>query len=221
MARRSSVAAAAATVISLLGDLRLGLEARDVPMGAQTGDPIGLEAMAAGGRPPLAIENAGDHRVGIEGRQPAHEVQGLFIGSNGCGPRARQRRVDIGQRAALPAQCEVGRRLVTVNREDHFLDERRKSSLRSRGVVVGASQTMARSAPRASRRSRSSWPRTRGRCSRRRASSSFAASRSVRRCSHSRSSPRATSRLSGRPPCNDARRGWLHSSRVRRPAAIA
>jgi hypothetical protein len=25
----------------------------------------------------------------------------------------------------------------------------------------------------------------------------------------------------GRPPCNDARRGWLHSSRVRRPVAIA
>src|SRR5208283_2092395 len=31
--------------------------------------------------------------------------------------------VEIGQRAALPAQCEVGRRLVAINREDHFLDE--------------------------------------------------------------------------------------------------
>ena len=67
------------------GDLRLGLETRDAPMGTQTGDPIGLEAMAAGRRPPLAIENAGDHRVRIEGRQPAHEVQGLFISSNCCG----------------------------------------------------------------------------------------------------------------------------------------
>ena len=66
------------------GDLRLGLETRDAPVGAQSGDPIGLEAMAAGGRPPLAIENAGDHRVRVEGRQAAHEVQRSFISSNCC-----------------------------------------------------------------------------------------------------------------------------------------
>ena len=45
---------------------------------------IGLAAMAAGGRPPLAIENAGDHRVRVEGRQAAHEVQRSFISSNCC-----------------------------------------------------------------------------------------------------------------------------------------
>src|SRR5580700_8751185 len=71
------------------------------------------------------------------------------------------------------------------------------SSFLSRGVVVVAAHTAARSGPSAHKRECSSIESTRGRSCSRRASSALAVSSDVRLSSHSRSRPRATSRLSG------------------------
>src|SRR6516164_1355856 len=73
----------------------------------------------------------------------------------------------------------------------------RSSSFLSRGVVVGAFQTAARSGPSASRRLRSACEITRGPSFSRRSSSILAVSSARKRSSQSRSRPRATSRLSG------------------------
>jgi RNA-directed DNA polymerase len=55
------------TVYGLFGRL----EARDFPVSAQAGDPVGGERQAGGGLAPLAVEDAGDDGVGIMGRQTA------------------------------------------------------------------------------------------------------------------------------------------------------
>ena len=62
------------------------LEAGDIPVPTQTGDADRLEAMAIRRGAPLAIEDAGDHGVGLEGRQPAYERDRILIGSYGGRP---------------------------------------------------------------------------------------------------------------------------------------
>src|SRR3984885_1566483 len=57
------------------------LEAGDIPMAAQIADAARLEAVAICRGAPLAIEDAGDHGIGIEGRQPAHERDRILIGA--------------------------------------------------------------------------------------------------------------------------------------------
>lgn len=107
-----------------LRDLRLLLEAGDAPMGPQGCDAIGLESVAASRRSSLSIENARDHSIRVERGETTHEVQRVLVGSDRCGSRARQRHIDIGQCAALPAYRQMGRRFVAIDRENHLLDER-------------------------------------------------------------------------------------------------
>ena len=127
--------------------------------------------------------------------------------------------MQIDQRAALPAQGERGHRLVTVDREDHLLDEELAEAPCGRGVRSSAHPRPWRgSAPRAQQAitllltedMRGVAPGGgRVRPSRPQGPPELLPSRA-----------RARGRRAGcpgRPPCNDARRGWLHSSRARRP----
>src|SRR5271169_538240 len=80
--------------------------------------------MAICGGAPLAIEDAGDHGIGIEGRQAAHERDRILIGAYRGRPRARQRQINLSERAALPAQGEARRGLVALDLDNDFLEQR-------------------------------------------------------------------------------------------------
>ena len=160
---------------------------------------LALEAMAVGRPASLPIEDAGDHGVGIMDGQPAHERDRVLIGAYRGRPRARQGQIDLGQRAAFPAQRQVGCGLVALDLDDHLFEQGAQQLLpvawRGRGRGC---QTAARSGPSASRRSRSSCgEHARALPVRGEPARLLAASSALRRSSHSRSRPRATSRLSG------------------------
>ena len=93
-------------------------------MAAQIADAARLEAMAICRGAPLAIEDAGDHGIGIEGRQPAQERDRILIGAYRGRPRARQRQINLSERAALPAQGEARRGIVALDLDNDFLEQR-------------------------------------------------------------------------------------------------
>src|SRR5437764_4744204 len=126
--------------------------------------------------PLLPIEDASDHTIGVMGGEPAQQCDRVLVGAYGGRPRARQSEVDLVERAALPAQREVGRRLSRSTLIVTSSMRVRSSSFLSRGVVVGAFQTAARSGPIARRRSRSACGITRGLSFSRRSSSILAIS---------------------------------------------
>src|SRR5258708_1726407 len=106
-----------------LGGGRPGLEARDVPVATQIADTARLEAMAVYRGAPLALEDAGNHGVWIMDGQPADECDRVLIGAYRGRPRARQREIDLVERAALPAQREVGCSLVALDLYDDLLEQ--------------------------------------------------------------------------------------------------
>src|SRR3982075_2738441 len=111
-------------------------EARNLPVRPQAANTIALEAMTARRPAALPIEDAGDHSVGVVDCQAAHERDRVLIGAHGCWPRARQAQVDFGQCTALPAQREVGCRLIALDLDNHLSISVPNSSFLSRGVVV-------------------------------------------------------------------------------------
>src|SRR5260370_22602085 len=73
--------------------------------------------------PLLPIEDAGDHTIGVMGREPAQQRDRVLVGADGGWPRARQWEADLVKRAALPAQREMGGRLVALDLHRDVFDE--------------------------------------------------------------------------------------------------
>src|SRR5499433_2984994 len=73
--------------------------------------------------PPVPIEDAGDHTVGVMGHELAQQRDRVLVGADGGRPRARQSEVDLVERAALPAQREMGGRLVAIDLDCDVFDE--------------------------------------------------------------------------------------------------
>jgi hypothetical protein len=105
------------------------LEAGNTPVAAQIADAAGDEAMTICRATPLPIENAGDYAVGVMDREPAHQCDRVLISADGGRPRARQGEIDLAERAALPAQREMGRGLVALDLDDDFFEERAQQLL--------------------------------------------------------------------------------------------
>ena len=63
----------------------------------------------------LAIEDAGDHGIRIEGRQPAHERDRILVGAYRGRQRARERQINLSERAAPAAQGEARRGPVALD----------------------------------------------------------------------------------------------------------
>src|SRR2546423_14174237 len=55
--------------------------------------------------------------------EPAHQRDRVLVGADGGRPRARQSEVDLVERAALPAQREVGGRLIAIDLDRDVFDE--------------------------------------------------------------------------------------------------
>ena len=141
-----------------IDSIRSGRSGRngDLPVPTEIADAARPEAMAICRGAPWRLRDAGDHGIGIKGSQPADERDRILIGAFVAG-RGAAAPINLSERAALPAQGEARRGLVALDFDNDFLEQRPHSSFRSRGVVVAACQTAARSAPSASRRPRSSW----------------------------------------------------------------
>src|SRR5499427_9269572 len=99
------------------------LEARNAPVAAQVADATGGEAMTICRGPSLPIEGASDHTIGVMGREPAQQRDRVLVGADGGRRRARQSEVDRVERAALPAQREMGGRLVAIDLDCDVFDE--------------------------------------------------------------------------------------------------
>ncbi|HVA06433.1 MAG TPA: reverse transcriptase domain-containing protein, partial [Acidimicrobiales bacterium] len=56
--------------------------AGDLPRGAQAGDATAGEALAGGGAPSLAVQDAGDRRVVVVDSEPPHERNGVLVGAD-------------------------------------------------------------------------------------------------------------------------------------------
>src|SRR6516164_6231721 len=106
-----------------LGRTGRRLEAGNTPVAAQVADAAGGEAMTISRGPLLPIEDAGDHTIGVMGGEPAQQRDRVLVGADGGRPRARQSEVDLIERAALPAECEVGGRLVAIDLDRDVFDE--------------------------------------------------------------------------------------------------
>src|SRR5258708_35804258 len=115
------------------------LKAWNIPVTTQVADAARLEAMTVCRGAALAIEDAGDHAVGVMKGETADERDRVLVGADGGRPRARERQVDLVERAAFPAQREVRGSLVTLDLDDDLLDQRLQQLLpvarrRRRGV---------------------------------------------------------------------------------------
>lgn len=62
----------------------------------------------------LAVEDARDLRVGVEGGEPADQVDGVLVGAEPARGRAAEGDCQLGDRAAFPAQDEIGAAVLGV-----------------------------------------------------------------------------------------------------------
>ena len=84
-----------------------GLVAGDLPVVPQRLDPTGGERQSAGCRALLAVEDSGDGGVGVVHGQPAQQVDGVLVGAD-LRLTTAQRHGELADRAALPAQHQLG-----------------------------------------------------------------------------------------------------------------
>ena len=77
-------------------------------MVAQRLDPTGGERQSAGGAAVLPVEDVRDHRVGVVDGEAADQVDGVLVGAQPVGWFAFDRHRQFGDRAALPAQQQLG-----------------------------------------------------------------------------------------------------------------
>ena len=144
------------------------LKPRNVSIAAQAADLIGREAFSSRRLASLTIENAGDDIVGVMNGQATKQGDGVFVGAEASRLKTRQGEIHFCECAALPAQSQMSTLFGTIDGNNHFFQKARKSSLRSRSVVVGAVQTLRRSEPRERILFFSSGLSVRGRCCSRR-----------------------------------------------------
>src|SRR4249919_859224 len=80
------------------------------------------EAVTVGGSALLAIENAGDHGVGVMDSEATYQRDGVFISAHGCGT-ALQVEINLGDAATTPTQGEMRAALLFVEGDDDFLEQ--------------------------------------------------------------------------------------------------
>ena len=120
-------------------------------MAAQVADAAGGEAMTICRGPPLPIEDAGDHTVGVASRRSS-AIASSSVRTVAGRERGRVRSIS----SSAPPFQRNARWAAALSRSTLIVTSSmrvRSGSFLSRGVVVGAFQTAARSGPSARRRS--------------------------------------------------------------------
>ena len=84
----------------------------DLVVGAQSGDAVGGERVASAGAPSLAGEDRGDLLIGVALGELAHERDRVLVGAASVAGGALQRHAVLGDRAALPHDPQLGRRVA-------------------------------------------------------------------------------------------------------------
>src|SRR5215218_7201423 len=98
------------------------LVAADAPVMPQALDDRGGKAQAAGAAAALAVEDAGDGGIGVVGRQPADQGDGVLVGAELRWVGAGQGDVELADRPAAPAHGQVGLGGVAVDGDDDLLE---------------------------------------------------------------------------------------------------
>ena len=80
------------------------------------------EAVTVGGSALLAIENAGDHGIGIMDSEATHQRDGVFISAHGCGTTL-QVEINLDDGATTPTQGEMHAVLLFVEGDDDFFEQ--------------------------------------------------------------------------------------------------
>src|SRR6266545_679876 len=99
------------------------LVAADTPVVAQALHDRGGEAQAAGAAAALAVEDPGDDGIGVVGRQPADQRDGVLVGADRRGVGAGQLDDQLAGVAAAPAQQQPGAGGVAVDGDDDLLEQ--------------------------------------------------------------------------------------------------
>ena len=121
---------------------RRRLKARDLTIAPQAANLICGETFARGRFASLTIEDSGDDFIGIKSGQPAKQGEGIFVGAWAHGFESRNRTSSLvimppRQRSVRSARPSARLRFRITSSSSV-----RRSSLRSRSVVVGAVQTV-------------------------------------------------------------------------------
>src|SRR6202165_3755384 len=83
---------------------------------------MSCEAVTVGGSALLAIENAGDHGVGVMDSEATHQRDGVFISAHGCGTTL-QVEINLDDGATTPTQGEMHAVLLFVEGDDDFFEQ--------------------------------------------------------------------------------------------------
>src|ERR1700726_1958875 len=83
---------------------------------------MSCEAVTVGGSALLAIENAGDHGVGVMDSEATRQRDGVFISAHGCGTTL-QVEINLGDGATTPTQGEMHAVLLFVEGDDDFFEQ--------------------------------------------------------------------------------------------------
>ena len=125
------------------------IEAWNVPVAAEIADPVAVERKTVGGCLFLAIEDCGNHRIGMELSEAANQIDGVLAGADRRPAFARTIEFDLGQQAGPPAQGDPDM-IFSARCKDHGLFEHRAQQLllvarRGRGSVPSALEIVAES----------------------------------------------------------------------------
>ena len=119
----------------------------NVPVTAQIADQVLCEAQAARRGALLLVEDARDGGVVVVLGQTPYQADRVFVGAHRGRARARQAHVELGERAAAPAQLHQGAVLLAVHADADLLEQRAQQLLlvarRCRGGLPHARQVVA------------------------------------------------------------------------------
>ena len=92
-------------------------------MGAQAGHDRGGEGLAAGAAATLPVEDPGDGRVGVVHGEAAEQGDGVLVGADRRWRLSGQGDGELGQRPTTPAQRQLGALGLTLDADDHLVEQ--------------------------------------------------------------------------------------------------
>jgi hypothetical protein len=97
--------------------------ARNVAIAAQRAHLIRREPLAARRFASMAIENTGDHIIGVMNRQTTQQGNRILVGVQTARLHARQVEIDVREGPTTPAQRQMGAAFGSVHADHDFFQQ--------------------------------------------------------------------------------------------------